>query len=57
MKGLKSLFEKFENAMSAAAFAEEGEFDTARELIREENRPRKKTTKRIEAHLTVNAAK
>ncbi|MBI5410087.1 MAG: hypothetical protein HZA14_12030 [Nitrospirae bacterium] len=57
MKGLKSLFEKFENAMSAAAFAEEGEFDTAREIMREENRPRKKTTKRIEAHLTVNAAK
>ncbi len=44
MKGLKSLFEKFENVMAAAAFAEEGEFDTARELIREENRPRKKTT-------------
>ena len=57
MKGLKSLFEKFENAMSAAAFAEEGEFDTARELMRKEERPRKKAIKRAEAHLTVNAAK
>ncbi len=57
MKGLKSLFEKFENAMSAAAFAEEGEFNTAREIMKEEERPRKKTAKRFEAHLTVNAAK
>ena len=57
MKGLKSLFEKFENAMTATAFAEEGEFNTAREIMKEEERPREKTTKRFEARLTVNAAK
>ena len=57
MIGLKSLFEKFEKVMCAAAFAEEGEFDTAREFMREEKRPRKNATKRVEAHLTINAAK
>ncbi len=37
---MKTVFEKFETAMVAASFAEEGEFETARQIMREE-RPRK----------------
>ncbi len=37
---MKKLFEKFEATMMAAAFAEEGEFDTARQIMKED-RPRK----------------
>jgi hypothetical protein len=39
MKGgrkMKKLLKKFETAMMAAAFAEEGEFETARQLMRED---------------------
>ncbi len=44
---MKSVFEKFETAMVAAAFAEEGEFETARQIMNED-RPRK--TDRPSAH-------
>jgi hypothetical protein len=37
---MKDLLKKFETAMVAAAFAEEGEFDTARQIMNED-RPRK----------------
>jgi hypothetical protein len=37
---MKSLLKKFETAMVAAAFAEEGEFETARQIMNED-RPRK----------------
>ena len=37
---MKTLREKFETAMVAAAFAEEGEFETARQIMNE-IRPRK----------------
>jgi len=37
MKGIKNFVEKFETAMVAAAFAEAGEFETAREIMRESN--------------------
>ncbi len=37
---MKSIFEKFETVMVAAAFAEEGEFETARQIMNED-RPRK----------------
>ncbi len=37
---MKTVFEKFETAMVAASFAEAGEFETARQIMREE-RPRK----------------
>jgi hypothetical protein len=37
---MKSIFKKFETAMVAAAFAEEGEFETARQIMNED-RPRK----------------
>ena len=39
-KIMKTLMEKFETTMAAAAFAEEGEFETAR-LIMKEDQPRK----------------
>lgn len=57
MKGLKSLLKKFENAMTATAFAEEGEFSTAREIMKEAELPREKTANLFEAHLTVDPAK
>lgn len=37
---MKGFFKKFETAMVAAAFAEEGEFETARQIMNED-RPRK----------------
>ena len=37
---MKTLLEKFETAMVAASFAEEGEFETARKIMKEV-RPRK----------------
>jgi hypothetical protein len=37
---MKTVFEKFETAMVAASFAEAGEFETARQIMREE-RPTK----------------
>jgi hypothetical protein len=37
---MKTLVKKFETAMVAAAFAEEGEFETARQIMNED-RPRK----------------
>ena len=37
---MKNIFKKFETAMVAASFAEEGEFETARQIMNED-RPRK----------------
>ena len=37
---MKNLLKKFETAMVAASFAEEGEFETARQIMNED-RPRK----------------
>lgn len=37
---MKSIFEKFETTMVAAAYAEEGEFETARQIMNEDQ-PRK----------------
>ena len=37
---MKNILKKFEKAMVAAAFAEEGEFETARQIMNED-RPRK----------------
>lgn len=39
---MKKLLKWFENTMSAVTFAEEGEFETAREILREEKRTQKK---------------
>ena len=35
---MKTLFKKFETMMIAASFAEEGEFNTAKEMLRTEAR-------------------
>lgn len=35
MKGLKRFFKRFEDEMVATAFAEAGEFETAREILAE----------------------
>ena len=37
---MKKLTKKLERLFTAAAFAEAGEYDTAREILREEERPR-----------------
>ncbi len=38
---MKTLFKKLETAFAAAAFAEEGEFETARQIMKEEQQARK----------------
>jgi len=35
---MKTLLKRFETIMMAAAFAEEGEFETAKQIMREESR-------------------
>ena len=39
---MKKFMEKLENVYAAAAFAEAGEFDTAREMMKDEDRPQKR---------------
>lgn len=39
---MKKLLKKFENIYAAVAFAEAGEVDTARDIMREEDRARKR---------------
>ena len=56
---MKSMFRKLETMFAAAAFAEEGEFDTARQLMSEKNelrktdRPSLRDTKRTAARPTL----
>jgi hypothetical protein len=38
MKKLKRIMDRAENAMAAASFAEEGQFDSARQMLKEERR-------------------
>jgi hypothetical protein len=40
-KKMKRLMKKLENVFAAAAFAEAGEFDTARDILREDKRPQR----------------
>ncbi len=58
MKGLRKLLERFETTMTAEAFAEEGEFETARKIMREkksvDKQLRKKADKEQRARLTAN---
>lgn len=39
---MKKLLKKLENIYAAVAFAEAGEVDTARDILREEERPQKR---------------
>ncbi len=41
---MKKLMEKFERVYSAVAFAEAGEFETAKEIMREEKQEHKRDT-------------
>jgi hypothetical protein len=40
-KKMKRFMKKLENVFAAAAFAEAGEFDTARDILREDKRPQR----------------
>jgi len=48
MKGLRKLLNRFDDVMAASAFAEEGEFDTAREILRDANSQNERATKRVD---------
>lgn len=57
---MKSLFKKVETVMAAAAFAEEGEFETARRMMNEDkqrtsDRPSKYETVRPSVRPTLRA--
>lgn len=49
MKTLSRLMKSFENAMTATAFAEEGEFETAREIMSEGNRQGERISGRVDS--------
>ncbi len=56
---MKGFSEKWDRLFSAITFAEAGEFDTAREILREKDRDQKRDTKitRKTARLTAPGAK
>ena len=51
----KGLFKNFEKIMTAATFAEAGEHETARKIIRETDQPHKRITKRPRVYTAPNA--
>ena len=52
MKTLNNLMKSFENAMTATAFAEEGDFKTAREIMNEGSRTEERITGRVDSKRT-----
>lgn len=50
MKILQNLMKRFEGVMVAATFAEAGEFETAREIMREQSQQQKKVSKRKQSY-------
>ncbi len=58
-KKMKGFSEKWDRLFSAVTFAEAGEFDTAREILREKDRDQKRDTKvvRKTARLSAPGAK
>ncbi len=51
MKALTRLFARFEDIMSAVTFAEAGEFETAREMLRKGEGPRDRVTRRMDREI------
>lgn len=57
---MKNIFKKFETTMAAVAFAEEGEFETARQIMKEDavrttDRPVKRDQQRPAARKELRA--
>lgn len=50
MKGLKKIWKVFGDSMEAAAFAEAGEFDTAREIMRGDGERKAKSGRKQEGY-------
>jgi hypothetical protein len=48
MKTFTKLFARFDDIMSAVTFAEAGEFETARALIRKGESPKDRATRRMD---------
>ena len=59
MKTFTRLFARFENIMSAVAFAEAGEFETAREMMRKGEGPQERISRRTDRNVrtTVKTAR
>lgn len=56
MKTLGKLINRLDTIMASAAFAEEGEFDTAREILRDANSQNERAAKRVERDHTPRRA-
>lgn len=48
MKRLRNLLKRFETVMTAEAFTEAGEFETAREIMQEEKQMEKRDRKQVD---------
>lgn len=48
MKRLRNLLKRFETVMTAEAFTEAGEFETAREIMQEEKEMEKRDRKQVD---------
>ena len=60
MKGLRKLLAGFDSTMTAVTFAEAGEFETARKIMREEiqgQKPGKRLDKRVRPETVVHVAR
>jgi hypothetical protein len=55
MKGLKKLTKRFETLMTAAAFAEAGEFETSREILKEDAQPEEKNSREVRQVLYIHS--
>ena len=51
MKTFTRLFARFEDIMSAVTFAEAGEFETAREMMRKSDGPHNRVTRRTDRNV------